>query len=62
MAVNKEIEVEAKKRLTLLLWEDSARCDREGEFVIPTLSSTTSTDAHEVTSPVSTTSSNVTME
>ena len=58
----KEIEAEAKKKLISCYGKTRLGVIQKEKFVLPTLSSTTSTDAHEVTSPVSTTSSNVTME
>ena len=58
----KEIEAEAKKKLISCYGKTRQGVIQKEKFILPTLSSSTSTDAHEVTAPVSTTSSNVTME
>ena len=58
----KEIEAEAQKKLISLYGKTWQGVIQKEKFVLPTLSSTTSTDAPEVTAPVSSTSSNVTME
>ena len=58
----KEIEAEAKNKLISCYGKTRQGVIKKEKFVLPTLSSsTTSTDAPEITAPVSTTTSNVTL-
>ena len=58
----KEIEAEAKNKLISCYGKTRQGVIEKEKFVLPTLSSsTTSTDAPEITAPVSTTTSNVTL-